>query len=176
MKIYAARHGQTSWNAQNRILGRTDLELTETGLRQAEKLAETVQSKNIDIILSSPLKRAVQTSEIIAKKLGVPIKIDERLIEQNYGIYEGEDRKNAGFLNNKRNFAYRYPGGESMMQVAYRVYSLIEEIKNTYSDKTVLIVCHGGVLRVFRTYFYDMTNDEFVNYIAENTELREYEI
>ena len=174
MKIYAARHGQTSWNAQNRILGRTDLELTETGVQQAEKLAEILNEKNIDIILSSPLKRAIQTSEIIAKKLGLPIKIDERLIEQNYGIYEGEDRKNEGFLNNKRNFAYRYPGGESMMQVVYRVYSLIEEIKNTYSDKTVLLVCHGGVLRILNTYFYDMTNDEFVNDIAKNTELREY--
>ena len=55
------------------------------------------------------------------------MEIDERLIEQNYGIYEGVDRNDAVFLNNKRNFAYRYPCGEFMMQVAYRVYGLLEK-------------------------------------------------
>jgi len=57
------------------------------------------------------------------------MQVDERLIEQNYGIYEGVDRKDEAFLKNKRDFAYKYPNGESMMQVAYRVYGLLNEIK-----------------------------------------------
>ena len=80
------------------------------------------------------------------------------------------------FLNNKRNFAYKYPDGESMMQVACRVYGLIDEMKEQYKDKNVLIISHGGVCRIINTYFRDMTNDEFFNYTLQNGELEEYEI
>ncbi len=174
MYIYAARHGETEYNAQNRICGLTDLDLTEHGVKQAEILAEKALAKDIDLIISSPLKRAVATSNIIAEKLKVSVIIDQRLIEQNYGIYEGKDRFDEGFLNNKRNFAYRYPEGESMLQVAHRVYSLIDEISVQYADKNVLLVCHGGVCRIINTYFRDMTNDEFVNYSQVNCGIEEY--
>lgn len=176
MKIYFTRHGQTEWNALNKICGLTDINLTETGILQAKELAEKVADKNIDLIIASPMKRAQATAKIVAEKCNIPIQTDDRLIEQNYGIYEGEDRKNAGFLNNKRNFAYRYPEGESMMQVAARVYSLIDEVKEKYTDKTILFVCHGGVCRVANTYFKDMTNDEFFQYSLENCGLEEYEL
>lgn len=98
------------------------------------------------------------------------------LIEQNYGIYEGVDRKNDSFLVNKRNFAYKYPNGESMMQVAHRIYGLIDKIKVYYQGKNILIVSHGGVCRIIRTYFKDMSNDEFFNYTLENGKLEEYEL
>ena len=62
----------------------------------------------------------------------MPVVIDDRLIEQDYGIYEGVDRQNPDFLANKRNFAFRYPNGKSMMQVAARVYPLLEELKEKY--------------------------------------------
>ena len=81
------------------------------------------------MIITSPLKRAVETGKIVAAKMNVPLYREVLLIEQNYGIYEGVDRKEPQFLNNKRNFAYRYPGGESMMQVAYRIYGFIDKIK-----------------------------------------------
>lgn len=176
MKLFVARHGQTVWNAQNKVCGITDVELTEKGIEQAKKLAETVQDHNIDIILSSPLKRAVETSKIVADKNNIPLQIEELLIEQDYGIYEGVDRKNESFLANKRNFAYKYPEGESMMQVAYRIYGLIEKLKEQYKDKNILMISHGGVCRIIRTYFQDMTNDEFFNYILENGKLEEYEL
>ena len=102
--------------------------------------------------------------------------MEKLLIEQNYGIYEGMDRKNDRFLANKRNFAYKYPGGESMMQTAYRVYGVIDKIKERYPGKTVLIVSHGGVCRIIRTYFQDMTNDEFFDYTLENGKVEEYEL
>ena len=176
MKIFVARHGQTVWNAQNKVCGITNVELTEKGIEQAKKLAETVQNYSIDIILSSPLKRAVETSKIVAAKNNIPMQIEELLIEQDYGIYEGVDRKNESFLANKRNFAYRYPEGESMMQVAYRIYGLIEKLKEQYKGKNILMISHGGVCRIIRTYFCDMTNDEFFNYTLENGKLEEYKL
>lgn len=174
--LYVARHGQTVWNAQNRVCGITDVDLTEKGIEQAKSPARIVKDKNINLIISSPLKRAVKTSEIVADICNIPMQTDERLIEQNYGIYEGVDRKNEDFLKNKRNFAYKYPDGESMMQVAYRVYGLIEEIKKQYVGKNILFISHGGVCRIINTYFKDMTNDEFFHYTLENAKLEEYQL
>ena len=121
-------------------------------------------------------KWAIKTSRIVADKNNITLQIEESLIEQNYGIYEGVDRKNDNFLANKRNFAYRYPNGESMMQVAYRIYGLIDKIKAQYQGKNVLIISHGGVCRIIRTYFIDMSNDEFFSYTLENGKLEEYEL
>ena len=174
--LYLTRHGQTDWNVQRRICGITDIGLTEKGRDQALRTAHTLADKNIGIIISSPLKRATETSEIIGKGIGAKIIIDNRLTEQNYGIYEGVDHKDEAFLRNKRQFAYKYPGGESMMQVAARVYPLIEEIKADHRDRNVLIVTHGGICRVIHSYFCDMTNEEYFNYVHGNCAVGEYPI
>lgn len=127
MKLYVARHGQTQWNAENRICGRTDLPLTDVGISQAEALAEKAAPLGIDLIVSSPMLRAHHMARIVGERCGAEVMVDERLIEQNYGIYEGLDRKNPDFLANKRQFAVRYPGGESMLDMAGRLYPLLRE-------------------------------------------------
>lgn len=140
------------------------------------QLADIVQEHNINMVISSPLKRAVETSLIIVNKINIPLQIEELLIELNYGIYEGADRNNNDFLANKRNFAYRYPNGESIMQAAYRIYGLIDKIREQYQGKNILIISHGGIYRIIRTYFKNMSNDEFFNYTLENGKLEEYEL
>ena len=174
MKLYVARHGQTLWNLEDKVCGRTDIPLTRLGQEQAQLLAQRTKELKIDLIISSPMLRARQTAAPAAAMHGLEILTDDRLIEQNYGIYEGVSRFDNGFLGNKRHFAYRYPGGESMMDVAYRVYSLLQEIKEKYAGKNVLLVCHGGVCRVIRTYFEDMTNEEYFHYSEGNAAVREY--
>ena len=175
MKLYVTRHGETTWNVEWKVSGITDVELTSRGISQAESVGEALEKEKIDIIFVSPLKRARHTAEIINAKCKAPIIIDPRLTEQDYGIYEGTHRKNEGFLNNKRQFAFKYPGGESMFQVAYRVYGLLEEIKEKYKGKNVLLVTHGGVCRVIKTYFEDMTNEEYFEFSQGNCEIRKYE-
>lgn len=174
VKLLVARHGQTQWNAENKVCGRTDQPLTEVGIQQAKNLAESVRAESVDMILSSPLERAHHMSRIVSQACGAPVLVDQRLIEQNYGIYEGVDRQNSGFLENKRHFAWKYPGGESMMQLAHRVYGLLDEIRENYDGKTVLLVCHGGVCRVIHTYFEDMTNEEYFRYSPDNASLMVY--
>lgn len=176
VELLVARHAETLWNAQNRVCGRTDLPLTEKGIGQAKQLAEAVKGRGVDLIFSSPMRRARETAAFAAEACGAPVIPDERLIEQHYGIYEGKSRQDPGFLNNKRQFAFRYPGGESMMQVAGRVYGFLEEIRKKYPDKTVLVVSHGGVCRVLHTYFEDVTNEEFFHFSMKNTELRCYRL
>ena len=176
MKLYVARHGQTQWNAENKVCGRTDLPLTEVGIAQAQDLAEKAEALGIDLILTSPLDRAHTMARIIADRCGAEVQVEERLIEQNYGVFEGVDRQDPGFLANKRQFAVRYPGGESMMDMAGRIYPLLEEIRERYSEKTVLLACHGGVCRVIRTFFVPMTNEEYFAYSPENCSLECYEL
>ena len=179
MKFYVARHGQTEWNALDKVCGRTDIPLTAKGEEQAKIMGQKLRGEKIDLVVVSPMIRAQQTAKIAAKEAGISEGIfitDERLIEQDYGIYEGADRLSEGFLNNKRNFARRYPGGESHMMVAQRTYNLIDELRQHHPDKNILFVCHGGVCRVINTYFTDIDNDDFYRWGAENSSFLVYEI
>ena len=148
MHLLVTRHGETTWNVLNKICGRTDAPLTPHGIEQAHALAQKLCGTQIDTIISSPLSRAKETAQIIQSVCGGELFVDERLIEQDYGIFEGEDRFSEAFLANKRQFACRYPSGESMMMLAHRVYSLLDECKAEHHDKTVLLVCHNRFLHI----------------------------
>lgn len=175
MKLYVARHGETEWNRRNRICGRTDSPLTELGRYQAEQLADRLDDVSIDVIIASPLSRAQDTAMAVARRKHLNVLTDDRLIEQDYGSYEGQDRSCEGFLKNKSMFAYRYPGGESMMDIACRTYNLIDEVRAHYPDANVLFVCHNGICRVINSYFCDMTNDEYFRFSQENCGFAVYE-
>ena len=176
MKLYITRHGETQWNIDNKISGRTDVPLTERGLEQARLLAENAKGKGIEVIIASPLLRARQTAQAVSDAIGVPIQIDERLIELDFGIFEGKPRSDPDFRFTRAQMPTRYPGGESAFDLAHRVYSCLEDVKRKYADKTVLLVCHGGVCRMVRSYFVDLTNDEYSHYFAPNADLVEYDL
>ena len=178
MKIYSTRHGQTSYNKQEIILGTTDIELDETGEQQAKALAERIaELGTIDIIIASPMKRAQKTARAVAERCGLDIVTEERFREWDYGFYEGKSRFTEGFADNKVNFAVRMgKSGESLLQLTHRVYSALDDIIAEYSGRTVLLVTHGGVCRVIETYFNDMTNEQFSNWFMDNCGLLEYNI
>ena len=176
MKLYIARHGETPWNVENRVSGRTDVPLTEKGVEQARLLAHSAMGKGIEVIIASPLLRARQTARAVSEAIGVPIEIDERLIELDFGSFEGGPRSDPEFQYTRAQFPTRYPGGESAFQLAHRVYSCLEDVKRKHAGKTVLLVCHGGVCRMVRSYFMDLTNDEYSYYFAPNAQLVEYDM
>lgn len=176
MKLYISRHGQTPWNVEDLICGRTDVPLTEVGQQQALRLAESALDKGIDVILCSPMLRARQTAQAVSDAIGVPIQIDERLIEMDFGTFEGTSRFGEEFQWIRAQMSTRFPGGESGFDVAYRVYSLLYEIKEKYADKTVLLVCHNCVSRAVRSFFMNLSTEEYGNYHAPNAQLVEYEM
>jgi len=176
MKLYVARHGQTQWNAENRVCGSTNLPLTDLGKDQAKLLAEKVKEYNIDVIIASPMMRAMQTAGAVSIATGIPVIMDDRLREHDYGSFEGADRNSDEYWAQKYQFAAKFPKGESVLQLAQRVYNLLDDVKKTYPDKNVLLVCHGGVSRMIKTYFEDMANDEFFHYSPENAFVAEYEM
>ena len=176
MELYISRHGQTPWNVEDLICGRTDVPLTEVGQQQALRLAESALDKGIDVILCSPMLRARQTAQAVSDAIGVPIQIDERLIEMDFGTFEGTSRFGEEFQWIRAQMSTRFPGGESGFDVAYRVYSLLYEIREKYADKTVLLVCHNCVSRAVRSFFVNLSTEEYGNYHAPNAQLVEYEM
>ncbi len=177
MKLYVTRHGQTEWNALDRISGVTDISLTEEGIAQAHEMARLAQEHgDIQRIIASPLKRAQMTAQIAAEALGLPVQTDDRLREWDYGSFEGQSRFTPGFSETKAEFGVRMPdGGESVFQIVQRTYNLLDDVKRLYPDGNVLLVCHGGICRVIDAYFHDMTVDRFMHFFMGNCELRVYE-
>lgn len=146
MRLLLTRHGQTDWNVAGKVQGSTDIELNETGIKQAEATREKLARENIDVIISSPLKRAKKTAEIIASGRNVPLIIDEEITERCLGKFEGKTAKEFDFSemwNYKLN--KQYEDAESTGELFTRVQNFLEKVKEEYQDKTVLVVTHGGV-------------------------------
>ncbi len=178
MKIYFTRHGETQWNSRNIICGVTDIELSEKGFEQARSLAADISENRGDIgaIICSPMKRAVQTAAEVADVLGITPVYDSRLREWDYGSFEGKHRSTEGFLEAKLEFGCRMPGGgESVFDLAARVYGLIGEVTEQYKQTNVLLVSHGGVCRVIEAYCRGLTRDEFAHFFMGNCELRQFD-
>ena len=173
--IYFARHGETVWNVENKICGMTDSPLTEKGRQQARELGRKVRESGvrIDEILYSPLSRAADTANAVAEATGLPARCEPRLREQCFGRYEGTPRDGAEFRISKTHFADRYGDGESMMQLAQRIYNLLDELRQD-EDKTYLLVAHNGIARVVESYFHDMTNEDYAAAGIKNCEMVEY--
>lgn len=176
MKIYAARHGQTRWNVKNIVCGRSDIPLTAEGEKQAQALADKAADCRLDVIIASPMIRAQQTACAVAERCGIEVLTDERLIEQSFGMFEGASRDDEIYQQHKRKYFHRHGGGESMMQLAQRVYNALDDIIATHKGKNVLLVCHAGVCRVIRSYFVDMENEEMITYSPDNRSIVGYEV
>ena len=139
MKILFVRHGQTNLNNPRRMQGISDLELNDIGKEQANKIRKTMEDKKIDFIITSPLKRAIQTAEIINFNINKEIIIDKRIKEMNYGALEGElYRKDYWNMD----YDYKSINGENISEFQDRIYNFIEDIKIKYKEKNVLIVAH----------------------------------
>ncbi|MDM8126638.1 histidine phosphatase family protein [Mediterraneibacter glycyrrhizinilyticus] len=175
--FYFTRHGQTVWNVENKICGVTDIELTERGHQQAEELAERIvrEGIHIDEIICSPLMRAAVTAQHIAEITGIPMRVELRLKEQNFGKYESTPRNGEEFQRAKTYFVNSYEGGESMIRFCQRIYNLLDDIRQEADGKVYLMVAHNGVARAVQSYFTDMTNEEFARFGIKNCELKKYE-
>ena len=169
--IYFVRHGSTDWNEnvnaqgvkEPKCQGRADLDINEKGKLQAEQTAQLLKNVKFDRVICSPLKRARHTLEIIYHG-DIPIQIDERVIERDFGEYEGLTRAEFdfnGFWNINSN--QKFERAESIKDVEVRVFSLLNELKEN-PNKNILIVSHGGVGCVLMSYFKGVPADG--NYLS----------
>ena len=179
MKIYYVRHGQTDWNLARKMQGGgTEKELNETGINQANETRKELENVKYDIIICSPMYRAKQTAEIINKDKNVKTIIDERIRERKLGKLEGHEITDE--IEKQiwdYNLNYQIPEGENLHDFEKRILDFLEDIKKKYSDKTVLIVAHGGVAKVIKAHLYGMPKSKLLSDIPmKNCEIIEAEI
>ena len=156
--LYLIRHGEAS-GAIFDIIGDTDL--SPLGIVQAERLRDRLAATGeiaADVLISSTFKRARQTTEIIAPALELPIIFDDEVQELRDGMGEGmhvdEYRAKFGEVNLRETpFRQVAPGGENWGQFVLRVSTALDRIVREYEGKTIVIVCHGGVVSVSFLYF-----------------------
>ncbi len=148
------RHGATEWNAAGRIQGHCDIDLSEDGRRQAQVLARALGAAAIDAIYSSDLARARDTALPLALRLGQELRIDPRLKERGFGMFEGSTYAQAQAnwpaeyaIWQRREPGYSVPGGgESYLAARARVMQCLEELVHRHEGATLALITHGGVL------------------------------
>lgn len=139
------RHGQTDWNIDFRLQGVTDIPLNETGIAQARDAAEVIDPNDWDLILTSPLSRAMATAKIVAEVNGFAAAlIEPLLLERSFGEAEGllHEEWRAKYADTNV-----VPGGESLVDLEARANLLLDTLATKYRGQKVLAVSHGALIR-----------------------------
>jgi len=166
LRILVIRHGETFSNAENRFSGHQDVDLNEKGIWQAEQLANRLKDEQIDFAYSSDLKRATCTAKIGLKYHNIEVKTEPLFREMSFGKWEGLNVNELDFDEDERLMEWwKYPdlsmpGGESTSELKERVLTglnrIIKEHNEKDKEKTVVIVCHGGVARIILAIALDI--------------------
>lgn len=153
--LLLVRHGETELKSSERYWGHTDVKLGALGIEQAERVRDLLATERIDIIFSSNLERASKTADIIASRHKMEVITCAELKEVNFGELEGLTFKEIAqrypevvksWVEGKTDL--KYPGGESLSELAERASNFTRRLKNVSPEQTVLIVAHSGVLRL----------------------------
>ena len=162
-KMFLVRHGLTDWNQQKKYQGQKDIPLNEKGCEQARSLGKYLKAEEIDSIYSSDLKRALQTANIINENHDLEVNKKEKIREIHFGDWQGlsyseiEEQYPQRLKKwNKDPITNCPPGGETMAVFIKRVKSGFEEIINKNQDNNILVVSHGGTIKVYLTILLEM--------------------
>jgi 2,3-bisphosphoglycerate-dependent phosphoglycerate mutase len=154
-KLWLVRHGESTWNVLGLVQGHTALPvLTRRGAEQARQCGQLLAGKPIGAIVSSDLRRAVQTALPIGRALRLPVTLDRRLRERSLGSAEG--MPHAVLASDQLGIAggrvvdpdSAPPGGETVRQFYTRLTACVNELLSDHQDGDLVLVCHGGVVRV----------------------------
>lgn len=170
--IFLFRHGETTYNKKKIFTGWQDAELTEGGIEECKRIAKELEHEKPTKAYTSDLKRAQNTLMIaLGERKNIPIIIDARLKERNYGELNGKNKTET-----EKNYPKEYPlwhrsydvappGGESIKDVEKRVLSFLNEIlPNLKKDDVVFISAHGNSLRPIRRYFEKISIEEMCSF------------
>jgi len=166
LRFFLVRHGETADNMQMRYLGLRDEPLTESGILQARQVADALSQLPIRMVVSSPLRRAADTAARISEACRVELRLDSRLAEGSFGLWEGLTRAEVLQLGSQdAEMLARWesdpsaapPGGESIESVQKRVVQLGEELKGELPDSSVVLVSHVGPIKALLASVLDVS-------------------
>jgi broad specificity phosphatase PhoE len=168
-EIVLARHGQTEWNVEEVFRGRIDLELNQTGIKQAELMAESLSGQEIEAVYSSPLKRALKTAEAIARRHKLKVETSPGLIDCDFGQWQGLSLREVKEKYRKLYEQWtespqsvRMPGGESLEEVRERALEVVNGVIAKHNGAVVL-VSHRVVNKVLFCALLGLDNSHFWN-------------
>ena len=149
-RFFLVRHGETEWNRLRKIQGISDIPLNDTGRSQAAALGDILSKHRFDLIVSSPLSRALETAQIVARKLGMPAPLAiQDLVERNYGEAEGSSGLELDTLYPP---GTEIPGREDRADVTKRVVRTLHDLAIRHPEADILAVAHGAVIRCVVDY------------------------
>lgn len=179
--LFLVRHGETGWNAERRVMGRRQIPLNRKGVLQATRMARILPGLGIDAIYSSPLKRTLETSRILAETTGVPMEIDFNLTEVAFGRWEGCQPDEL-----LRDEAYRHflrapleavvPGGETIQDVQKRGLRVIRWAARKFPKGRLLFVTHADIIRAIICHYLRLPLEEFRRLRIDNGSLSALEV
>jgi len=175
-EIILIRHGETEWNSQKRMQGHSNSNLSEVGRGQIQALGELLKNVSFDHIYSSDSLRTSQTAEAITQYSGHTLQFDQRIREKNLGVFEGltsteakERHPEVYRLFKTAGANYVIDEGESTQQLLERALEFIEEIRLRHPQERVVMVTHGGVVRVLMKHALGLSIDAPTRFIIKNT-------
>ena len=156
--LHLVRHGETDWNRDGRIQGWSDSPLNARGREQARRLAETLAGQPVGAIWSSDLRRALETAEPLAARLGLDVQVSPALRERDFGVNEGRVAAEvAAELGAVVGTSWhgpddRHPGGESIRELYQRVAAFLDKVLEDTPAEEIALVTSGGPVRMATAY------------------------
>jgi len=156
--LFLVRHGETDWNRSGQIMGEQPVPMNQNGEAQVKRLATFLKSRSIHALYSSPVVRALQTAEILASALQVPVTADRGLTEINVGEWEGRYWKHLTDEFARQQFytrpeEARPPGGETLSEVQTRAVAAVERARTREGADRLLFVSHADVVRTILAHY-----------------------
>ncbi|MHB9094461.1 MAG: alpha-ribazole phosphatase [Eubacteriales bacterium] len=177
-RLFLVRHGETEWNKSLRYQGHRDVPLSDEGRAQAQKIALRLSHEKIDAAYASDLSRALETAKAISGCHGLEVTIMPELKETNFGRWEGLTYSEIdkqfhdvmqGWRTNPRDT--KIPGGESLGEVADRCWVCLNRIIEENPDRNVLVVAHGGIIRIAVAIVLGMNLNDYWKIRQDNVSL-----
>jgi len=177
------RHGQTGWNKQERFRGWVDIDLDETGRRQAQAAARRVSPWGVSAIYSSPLKRALATAQALADIAGLGVNAIDGITDMHFGVWQGmsiaevKDSYPDQFDQwCNRPDALEIPDGETLEDVRIRSVAAIEELATSHEGQTIAVFTHRVVCKVLLCHLLGLDNSHFWQIEQDTTAINVFEL
>ena len=179
MRFYLIRHGQSTWNQQNRIQGHSNPPLSAKGRGQVERLISRLKREKVEKIIASPLKRAHESAEILAKGLQIPFHTKRDLREIYLGTWEGKTPEEINHLYNNGYQKWlttpsktKIPKAEKISDFCKRAVRVFQEIVSSEKKERIAIVTHGGILSALTAHWLKADFDRVLLCVSfENSSL-----
>ncbi len=182
--LYLVRHGQTPGNVNHLLIGHTDMPLDDLGVRQAGQVGRRLKPMPLDAVVASPLQRAHITAGEIARHHDLPITLDDRLKEINFGHAEGLTIAEAArhypeiltLHTDPLDEHFGWPGGDVRSRFHAAVFTTFADIALTWQHRHVAVVCHGGVIGSLLAQLDGGSPNDYATYPVANCSVTHLEV